>query len=585
MANEIDRAYVSRVELRPQGGDQRPRPNHDMNVWVWVGLCPAGRPTCVEPPDTYQVQLLVGANDFVVADEVTDINRGGIHTAQLGNLSALGVREGDSIRARARVRNQAGWSDWNYSDRARVLASAANAQLSSNITPPRIAAAGAGARLITPETNRISVNLGSWRQPDAASAVSTIGGSVMYCRDAECDLSEDMWNIGLRQGWGRTLANERPCCGAAEVATYTIDVDIQDNWTGFRVRSKATNPAGQTEYVVSDVFPILGGGVAPGPRPQAGDVTPPEYTPQRGRAAEFLGEPVVGSWLFVFPGTWSSTINEATRISYSIYWHSCARDPNNGGYAAAGCEQLLDGLVNQFLLRPISNDLWTRYVYACVVGAYADRAISPGYRYENACLSPVQIRAGVPAIDPAAIPPVPDELLDPGAAGGAVAQPGQAAADPLGQQAEQLAAQGQAVGADAQAAAAGIDVGQAPVLGIAGVAERNGLMLRMDIPEEQQRGLKRKKKTYRAFVSSRAATGKVRFTLTRISPKGNLVIGKTKTVTLKKARGQRRGVIKWKFAMKKPIGPYTVYVTYLPDAKAQRRGYEGVTAAKSVLLK
>jgi len=579
MANEIDRAYVSRVELKPQGG-VLPRPNLDLNVWVTVGLCPGGRPTCVDPPDAYQVQLLV--RNFVLADRVNDATRDRIQTAQLGNLGALGVQEGESIRARARVRNPAGWSDWTYSDWAPVLANAANARLSSNVTPPRIAAAGAGARLITPETNRISVNLGEWRQPDVASAVSSIGGSVMYCTDAECNLSNDMWNIGLREGWGRTLRNDRACCGSAAAPTYTIDVDIQDNWTGFRVRSRAINPAGQTEYVVSDVFPILGRGAAPGP--QAGDVTPPEYTPQRGRAAEFLGEPVVGSWLFVFPGTWSSTINEPTRISYSIYWHSCARDPNNGGYAAAGCEQLLDGLVNQFLLRPISNDLWTRYVYACVTGKYADRDISPGYRYENACLSPVQIRAGVPAIDPAAIPPVPDELLDPGAGGGAVAQPGQAAADPLGQQAEQLAAQGQAVGADAQAAAAGIDVGQAPVLGIAGVAERNGLTLRMDIPEEQQRGLKRKKKTYRAFVSSRAASGKVRFTLTRISPKGNLVIGKTKTVKLKKAKGQRRGVIKWKFAMKKPVGPYTVYVTYLPNKKAQRRGYEGVTAAKSMLL-
>ena len=585
-ANELDRAFVTQIDLRPQGGDRQPRPNLDMNVFVRLGNCPAGRATCVEEADAYQVQLLVGADDRIAADQLNEIpvrQVAASYIAEFGNLGALGIREGDSIRARARARNPAGWSEWLYSDREQVLADAGNARLSSNITPPRIAAAGAGARLITPDTNRISVNLGEWRQPDVASAVSSIWGWVMYCTDAECNLSNDQWNIGLREGWGRTLRNDRACCGSAAAPTYTIDVDIQDDWTGFRVRSSAINPAGQTEYVVSDVFPILGRGAAPGP--QAGDVTPPEYTPQRGRAAEFLGEPVVGSWLFVFPGTWSSTINEPTRISYSIRWYSCDRDPSTaGGYAAAGCERLLDGLVNQFLLRPISNDLWTRYVYACVTGKYADRDISPGYQYENACSSPVQIRVGVPAIDPAAIPPVPDELLDPGAGGGAVAQPGQAAADPLGAEAERLASQGQAAGADAQAAAAGIDIGQAPVLGIAGVAERNGLTLRMVIPEEQERGLKRKKKKYRAFVSTRAATGKVRFTLTRISPKGNLVIGKTKTVKLKKAKGQRRGVIKWKFAKKKPVGPYTVYVTYLPNKKAQRRGYEGITAAKSMLL-
>ncbi len=585
-ANALDRAFVTQVDLRPQGGDLQPRPNLNMNVLVGIGNCPAGRPTCVAEPDTYQVQLLVGADERVVAEQLNAIPQGQfapVVIAELGNLGALGVREGDSIRARARVRNPAGWSNWIDSNRAQVLANAANARLSSNITPPRIAAAGVGARLITPETNRISVNLGEWRQPDVASAVSSIGGSVMYCTDAECNLTNDMWNIGLREGWGRTLRNDRACCGRAAAPTYTIDVDIQDDWTGFRVRSKAINAAGSTQYVVSDVFPILGRGEAAGPR--ADDITPPEYTPQRGRVAEFLGEPVVGSWLFVFPGTWSSTINEATRISYSIYWHSCAGSPNNGGYAAAGCEQLLDGLVNQFLLRPIGNDLWTRYVYACVTGRYANREISPGYRYESACLSPVQIRAGVPQIDPAAIPPVPDELLDPGAAGGVVAQPGQVAADPLGEQAEQLAALGQAAGADAQAAAAGIDVAAAPVLGVAGTATRDGLTLRMSIPQEQRRGLKRKKQKYTAFVSSRVATGKVRFTLTRLTPKGKLVIGKTKTVTLTKAKGQqRRGVIRWKFALTKPIGNYTVYATYLPNKKAQQRGFEGLTAAKAMRL-
>ena len=585
-ANELDRAFVTQVDLRPQGGDRQPRPNLNMNVLVRIGNCPAGRPTCVDEPDAYQVQLLVGAGDRIAVDQVNEIRQvsaASTYIAELGNLGVHGIGEGDSIRARARARNPAGWSDWTYSDRAQVLANSDNARLSSNITPPRIAAAGAGARLITPETNRISVNLGEWRQPDVASAVSSIGGSVMYCTDAECNLSNDMWNIGLREGWGRTLRNDRACCGSAAVPTYTIDVDIQDNWTGFRVRSKAINAAGSTQYVVSDVFPILGRGAAAGPR--ADDITPPEYTPQRGRVAEFLGEPVVGSWLFVFPGTWSSTINEATRISYSIYWHSCAGNPNNGGYAAAGCEQLLDGLVNQFLLRPVSNDLWTRYVYACVVGRYADREISPGYRYESACLSPVQIRAGVPQIDPAAIPPVPDELLDPGAAGGAVAQPGQVAADPLAEQAEQLAAQGQAAGAEAQAAAAGINVAAAPVLGVAGTATRDGLTLRMSIPQEQKRGLKRKKQRFRAFVSSRLATGKVRFTLTRLTPKGKLVIGKTKTVSLKKAKGQqRRGVIRWKFALKKPIGNHTVYATYLPSKKAQQRGFEGLTAAQAMRL-
>ena len=155
------------------------------------------------------------------------------------------------------------------------------------------------------------------------------------------------------------------------------------------------------------------------------------------------------------------------------------------------------------------------------------------------------------------------------------------------QQSNQQAGQQQAAAqqGNQQAVAAGVPTGaaalrlrypQAPLAGVNGTGVIDGTVLTVKSPSVQERG--KKKKTYRAIVDPRYR-GRVAFVLTRTTPKGKMIVAKSKV----KGTGKNgKAKIRWKFAKKKPKGIYTLYVSFIPKA---RYGKPGLSVSKPISLR
>ena len=126
------------------------------------------------------------------------------------------------------------------------------------------------------------------------------------------------------------------------------------------------------------------------------------------------------------------------------------------------------------------------------------------------------------------------------------------------------------------AAALRLRVDQAPVVSTNGVGSADGTTLTVRSPSVQKKG--KRKKTYRAIVDPRYK-GRVAFVLTRTTPKGDMIVAKSKVKSTNK-----KGVakIRWKFAKRKPTGEYTLYVSFIPKKKY---GKPGLTVSKTMRLR
>lgn len=143
-----------------------------------------------------------------------------------------------------------------------------------------------------------------------------------------------------------------------------------------------------------------------------------------------------------------------------------------------------------------------------------------------------------------------------------------------GQQSGQQAAT--AAGVPTGAAALRLQYSQAPLAGVNGTGVVDGTVLTVKSPAVQKRG--KKKKSYQAVVDPRYR-GRVAFVLTRTTPKGQMIVAKSK---VKQAGKNGKAKIRWKFAKKKPAGTYTLYVSFIPKA---RYGKPGLTVSKPVSLR
>jgi hypothetical protein len=154
-----------------------------------------------------------------------------------------------------------------------------------------------------------------------------------------------------------------------------------------------------------------------------------------------------------------------------------------------------------------------------------------------------------------------------------------------GQPQNQGAAQQQNQGAGQQAFAATAPTGaaavrlrtpQAPLVSSTGTGSASGTDLTVRSPAVQKRG--KRKKSYRAIVDPQYR-GRVAFVLTRTTPKGKMIVAKSR---VKNTNKKGRAKIRWKFANKKPPGTYTLYVSFIPKARYNK---PGLTVAKPVELR
>ena len=126
------------------------------------------------------------------------------------------------------------------------------------------------------------------------------------------------------------------------------------------------------------------------------------------------------------------------------------------------------------------------------------------------------------------------------------------------------------------AAALRLRVDQAPVVSTTGVGSVEGTTLTVRSPSVQKKG--KRKKSYRAIVDPRYK-GRVAFVLTRTTPKGEMIVAKSK---VKNTNKKGRAKIRWKFAKRKPTGQYTLYVSFIPNKKY---GKPGLTVSKTMSLR
>jgi len=173
---------------------------------------------------------------------------------------------------------------------------------------------------------------------------------------------------------------------------------------------------------------------------------------------------------------------------------------------------------------------------------------------------------------------------DTGAQASGNAQQNQGAGQQQNQQ-NQGAGQQQNQGAGQQAFAAAAPTGaaavrlrtpQAPLVSSTGTGSASGTDLTVRSPAVQQRG--KRKKSYRAIVDPQYR-GRVAFVLTRTTPKGKMIVAKSR---VKNTNKKGRAKIRWKFANKKPPGTYTLYVSFIPK---KRYNKPGLTVAKPVQLR
>ncbi|MEK9956602.1 MAG: hypothetical protein VW780_07520, partial [Actinomycetota bacterium] len=126
------------------------------------------------------------------------------------------------------------------------------------------------------------------------------------------------------------------------------------------------------------------------------------------------------------------------------------------------------------------------------------------------------------------------------------------------------------------AAAVRLRTPQAPLVSSTGTGSASGTDLTVRSPAVQQRG--KRKKSYRAIVDPQYR-GRVAFVLTRTTPKGKMIVAKSR---VKNTNKKGRAKIRWKFANKKPPGTYTLYVSFIPKARYNK---PGLTVAKPVELR
>jgi len=126
------------------------------------------------------------------------------------------------------------------------------------------------------------------------------------------------------------------------------------------------------------------------------------------------------------------------------------------------------------------------------------------------------------------------------------------------------------------AAALRLRVDQAPVVSTTGVGSVEGTTLTVRSPSVQKKG--KRKKSYRAIVDPRYK-GRVAFVLTRTTPKGAMIVAKSK---VKNTNKKGKAKIRWKFAKRKPTGEYTLYVSFIPK---KRYGKPGLTVSKTMRLR
>ena len=158
-------------------------------------------------------------------------------------------------------------------------------------------------------------------------------------------------------------------------------------------------------------------------------------------------------------------------------------------------------------------------------------------------------------------------------------QQNQGAAQQQNQQNQQNQGAGQqafAATAPTGAAAVRLRTPQAPLVSSTGTGSASGTDLTVRSPAVQQRG--KRKKSYRAIVDPQYR-GRVAFVLTRTTPKGKMIVAKSR---VKNTNKKGRAMIRWKFANKKPPGTYTLYVSFIPK---KRYNKPGLTVAKPVQLR
>ncbi len=144
------------------------------------------------------------------------------------------------------------------------------------------------------------------------------------------------------------------------------------------------------------------------------------------------------------------------------------------------------------------------------------------------------------------------------------------------QQNQGAAQQAFAATAPTGAAAVRLRTPQAPLVSSTGTGSASGTDLTVRSPAVQQRG--KRKKSYRAIVDPQYR-GRVAFVLTRTTPKGKMIVAKSR---VKNTNKKGRAKIRWKFANKKPPGTYTLYVSFIPKARYNK---PGLTVAKPVQLR
>ena len=144
------------------------------------------------------------------------------------------------------------------------------------------------------------------------------------------------------------------------------------------------------------------------------------------------------------------------------------------------------------------------------------------------------------------------------------------------QQNQGAAQQAFAATAPTGAAAERLRTPQAPLVSSTGTGSASGTDLTVRSPAVQKRG--KRKKSYRAIVDPQYR-GRVAFVLTRTTPKGKMIVAKSR---VKNTNKKGRAKIRWKFANKKPPGTYTLYVSFIPN---ERYNKPGLTVAKPVELR
>ena len=155
-------------------------------------------------------------------------------------------------------------------------------------------------------------------------------------------------------------------------------------------------------------------------------------------------------------------------------------------------------------------------------------------------------------------------------------QQNQGAAQQQNEQNQGAGQQAFAATAPTGAAAERLRTPQAPLVSSTGTGSASGTDLTVRSPAVQKRG--KRKKSYRAIVDPQYR-GRVAFVLTRTTPKGKMIVAKSR---VKNTNKKGRAKIRWKFANKKPPGTYTLYVSFIPN---ERYNKPGLTVAKPVELR